>query len=80
MKRLSLVLILALAAAGAQAQVHFGSNVYIGGHDVSHQTFDRRHRGEFHLYNHEPRRAGCAVRRDADGAQTKVCRYKVRRR
>src|ERR1700683_2700241 len=35
-------------APATQAEVRFGSNVYIGGRNVSHQTFDR-HRGEFYL-------------------------------
>jgi hypothetical protein len=66
-----------LMAPSAQAEVRFGDNVSIGGHDVSHQTFDRRHRGVFYLYDRQPPHAGCAWRRNGDGSRTKVCRYKL---
>jgi hypothetical protein len=60
-----------LVATTAQAEVRFGRNVYIGGHDVSHQTFDRRHRGRFYLYNQRPHPAGCAWQANDDGSWTK---------
>ena len=70
------ILAFGLLAPAARAEVHFGKNVYIGGHNVSHQTFDRHRRGEFYLYNHQPHPAGCAWRRNGDGSRTKVCRFK----
>jgi hypothetical protein len=65
-----------LLAPAAQAEVHFGSHVYIGGHNVSHQTFNRHRRGEYYLYDRQPHPAGCSWRQNGDGSQTKVCRYK----
>ena len=73
------VLAVGAMAASAQAEVRFGANVYIGGHNVSHQTFDRRHRGLFYLYDRQPHPSGCAWRSNDDGSHTKVCRYKVLR-
>jgi hypothetical protein len=66
-----------MATQAAHAEVHFGRNVYIGGHDVSHQTFNRHRRGEYHLYSRQPRNAGCVWRRNSDGSRTKVCHLKV---
>jgi len=63
-------------APAAGDEVHFGGNVYIGGHNVSHQTFNRHRRGEFYLYASQPHPAGCAWRRNGDGSRTKVCRFK----
>ena len=40
----ALTLILAVAGPAA-AEVRFGNNVRIGGHDASNQRFDRRNRG-----------------------------------
>jgi len=63
----------------AQADVRFGKNVRIGGHDVSGQTFNKNRRGEFHIYNKQPRRPGCHWRYNADGSRTKVCHWKKKR-
>ncbi|MCW2283016.1 hypothetical protein M2323_000837 [Rhodoblastus acidophilus] len=80
MSRLSAALALALLATpSAHAEVHFGRNVYIGGHDVSHQTFNRHRRGEYHLYRAQPRHPGCVWRRNGEGSRTKVCRFKTLR-
>lgn len=68
-----------LASLPAQAEVRFGRNVRIGGHDVSGQTFNRQRRGEFHLYRSQPRRPGCFWRTNGDGSRTKVCHWKTRR-
>ncbi|QGM96821.1 hypothetical protein [Methylocystis parvus] len=57
----------------AQGEVRFGKNVYVGGHDFSHQTFDRNHRAVVHLYDHEPRNAGCRMRADKAGGSVKTC-------
>jgi hypothetical protein len=54
-------------------QVRFGNNVRIGGHDVSNQRFDRKRRGEFHIYNAAPPTPGCRWRSNRDGSSTKVC-------
>jgi plastocyanin len=66
---------LGLVAPAARAEVVFGNNVHIGGHDVSHQRFDSRHRGVFYLHEGRPRHPGCTVRRNYDGSHTKVCHY-----
>jgi hypothetical protein len=68
-----------LLASSAEAEVRFGNNVYIGGHNVSHQTFNRHRRGAFYLYNQQPHPAGCAWRANDDGSRTKVCRFKTLR-
>jgi hypothetical protein len=62
----------------ASAEVRFGRGVRIGGHDVSNQTFNRKRRGEFNIYNSTPRNAGCRWRANSDGSRTKVCNLKRR--
>ena len=64
------LLVLALPAA---AEVRFGNNVRIGGHDASNQRFDRRNRGAYHLYEGRPRNPGCSWRSDGRGGRVKVC-------
>ena len=76
--RIALTLALGLIASAARAEVRFGNNVHIGGHDVSHQTFDRQHRGEFYIYDRKPHPEGCVWRRNDDGSRTKVCRFQRR--
>ena len=75
-------LILPLAVAvPAIAEVRFGSNVRIGGHDVSNQRFDRRNRGVYHIYEGRPRTPGCSWRSDGRGGRVKVCHLqRIRRR
>ena len=65
-----------LASAPAGAEVRFGKNVRIGGHDVSNQTFNRKRRGEFYIYNETPPKEGCRWRTNSDGSRTKVCHLK----
>ena len=60
----------------ASATVRFGKNVRIGGNDVSNQTFNKKRRGEFNIYNSKPRNAGCRWRANSDGSRTKVCNLK----
>ncbi len=64
----------------ASAEVRFGRNVRIGGHDVSNQTFNRQRRGEFNIYNSTPPNAGCRWRTNGDGSRTKVCNLKRKAR
>jgi hypothetical protein len=64
------------AAAPAKADVRFGKNVRIGGHDVSNQTFNSRRRGEYHIYNKTSANEGCSWRSNGDGSRTKVCHLK----
>ena len=64
----------------AAAEVRFGRNVRIGGHDVSNQTFNRQRRGEFNIYNTTPPNAGCRWRANSDGSRTKVCNLKRKTR
>jgi hypothetical protein len=67
-----------LTVAPAEAEVRFGRNVRIGGHDVSGQSFNRNRRGEFHLHRRQPPRPGCFWRANGDGSRTKVCHLKRR--
>lgn len=62
------------AVAGpAAAEARFGSNVRIGGHDVSNQRFDGRNRGVYHIDEGRPRNPGCTWRSDSAGGRVKVC-------
>jgi hypothetical protein len=63
----------------SQAEVRFGRNVRVGGHDFSNQTFNSRRRAEIYLHEGQPRRAGCRWTRAADGARVKVCHLKTLR-
>lgn len=70
---------LALAAssgitAPAVAEVRFGNNVRVGGHDFSNQTFNARRRGRIYLYDRKPRHEGCVWKADGRGGRVKVCR------
>jgi hypothetical protein len=77
---LSLALPLAVADPAA-AEVRFGNNVRIGGHDVSNQRFDRRNRGVYHIYEGRPRSPGCSWRSDGRGGRVKTCHLqRIRRR
>ena len=75
-------LTLPLAVAGpAAAEVRFGNNVRIGGHDASNQRFDRRNRGVYHIYEGRPRNPGCTWRSDGRGGRVKICHLqRIRRR
>ena len=69
-------LMIALTVAGigrSQAEVRFGRNVFVGGHDFSHQTFNARRRAVVHLYDRTPRREGCVWRADGRGGRVKTC-------
>lgn len=71
---LGILLGLATAAPSpAAATVRFGNNVFIGGHDFSNQTYDRRHRAVIHLYGRTPPRQGCAWYPDGRGGHVKIC-------
>ncbi len=80
MRRLLLAVIIAfwgaLAVEPAAAEVRFGKNVRIGGHDVSNQTFNSKRRGEYYIYNNIPPNEGCRWRSNSDGSRTKVCHLK----
>jgi hypothetical protein len=64
----------------AAAEVRFGNNVRIGGHDASNQRFDRRNRGVYHIYEGRPRNPGCTWRSDGRGGRVKVCHLQRIRR
>jgi hypothetical protein len=68
------------SAVPASAEVRFGNNVRIGGHDVSNQRFDRRNRGVYHIYEGRPRNPGCSWRADGRGGRVKVCNLQRKRR
>ncbi len=76
-KRLPVILagifLFALKCLPATAEVRFGRNVYIGGHDFSHQRYDRKHRAVIRLYDRRLRREGCASRSDGRGGRIKIC-------
>lgn len=81
-----LVVILTLAAlslptlsAPALAEVRLGNNVRIGGHDASNQTFTKKKRGEYYIYDKDPKNAGCKWRKNKDGSKTKVCHLKKKK-
>jgi hypothetical protein len=71
--------VLIAASSAASAEVRFGDNVFIGGHNVSNQTFTHERRGEYHVYDGRPPNPGCAWRANGDGSRTKVCNYQRRR-
>lgn len=71
--RLVTGLFLFIAAFPASAEVRFGKNVRIGGHDVSNQTFTKKRRGLYIIYGKKPPRPGCSWRSNGDGSKTKVC-------
>ncbi|MGL4496482.1 MAG: hypothetical protein ACRCUX_11770, partial [Beijerinckiaceae bacterium] len=66
--------------SSALAEVRFGRNVKIGGHDFSGQRFNAQRRGRIHLYDRRPQNAGCRWVAHRDGARTKVCHLKSRAR
>lgn len=63
----------------AAAEVRFGKNVRVGGHDFSNQTFNRKRRAVITLYDHTPRNPGCVWRADGRGGKVKVCHLRSRR-
>lgn len=65
------------AAAPADAEVRFGRNVRVGGHDFSHQTFNAKRRGLVYLYRGKPAAPGCRWTRRGD-VRTKVCHLQAR--
>lgn len=71
------LLLAAVAMAGAiapaRAEVRFGKNVRVGGHDFSNQTYNRRRRAEIRLYDRNPRNPGCVWRADGRGGKLKLC-------
>ncbi|MFV0369683.1 MAG: hypothetical protein ACK5KM_14615 [Hyphomicrobiaceae bacterium] len=76
---LTVVFSACLLTLPVQAEVRFGKNVRIGGHDVSGQTFNKKKRGRFYIYKNKPRRPGCYWRKNADGSRTKICHWKRKR-
>lgn len=70
-------IMLAGLVAPAAAEVRFGNNVFIGGHDFSHQSFGPRHRAVVTLYDHPIRGAGCVTRADGRGGTVKRCRLQT---
>jgi len=72
---LGLLALLALLTmlSTAQAEVRFGRNVRVGGHDFSKQSFDRKRRAVIHLYDRTPSKPGCVWRSDGRGGKVKTC-------
>ncbi len=67
-------LAVATALPGAtQAEVRFGRNVRVGGHDFSNQTFNRKRRAVINIYDRTPANPGCAWRADGRGGKVKTC-------
>ena len=69
---------LALPSA-ASAEVRFGRNVRVGGHDFSNQSFNRKRRAEIYLYDRTPSRSGCVWRPDGRGGKVKTCHLRQMR-
>lgn len=81
MKLLTLGLMLALVGLSgvpAIAEVRFGKNVRVGGHDFSNQTFNSKKRGEVYLYKGKPRKEGCVWRKGKNGDRVKVCHLQTK--
>ncbi|WP_424360317.1 hypothetical protein [Methylocystis parvus] len=76
LQAIAAVTLLLAAISPALCEVRFGDNVFVGGNDFSNQTFDRKHRAEAHLYDHQPANAGCRWRTNKDGGRTKFCRLR----
>lgn len=76
MRNAVIIAVLAGLALPAAAEVRFGKNVRIGGHDVSNETFTKQKRGRFIIHNTTPKNEGCVLRRNGDGSTTKVCNLK----
>ena len=64
------------SALPAAAEVRFGNNVRIGGHDVSNQTFTKQKRGKFIIHETTSKNEGCVWQKNRDGSKTKVCNLK----
>jgi len=62
----------------ASAEVRFGNNVHVGGHNFSNQRFNRRNRAVIHLHAGQPRNPGCVWRADGRGGRVKVCHLQRR--
>ncbi len=60
-------------SSAASAEVRFGRNVRVGGHDFSNQSFNRQRRAEIYLYDRAPARSGCVWRSDGRGGKVKTC-------
>ncbi len=73
---ITIVLACGLPSGLAQAEVRFGKNVRIGGHDASNQTFNSQRRGRYYIYNKTPPNEGCRWQANRDGSRTKVCHLK----
>lgn len=67
------VAIIGLAVAPASAEVRFGKNVRIGGHDFSNQSYNRKRRAVIHLYDRTPTNPGCVWRSDGRGGKVRIC-------
>lgn len=67
------LVLLTVHTGPARAEVRFGNNVRIGGHDFSNQTFNSKKRGKVYLYENEPANAGCQWKSDGRGGKVKVC-------
>jgi len=71
--RVLALLALLTTMSTVQAEVRFGRNVRVGGHDFSNQSFDRKRRAVIHLYDRTPRQPGCVWRSDGRGGKVKTC-------
>jgi len=60
-------------ASTAEAEVRFGRNVRVGGHEFSNQRFDRKNRAVIHLHERTPSNPGCVRRPDGRGGRVKTC-------
>ncbi|WP_420100689.1 hypothetical protein [Bosea sp. (in: a-proteobacteria)] len=62
----------------ARAEVRFGGNVRVGGHDFSHRSYDRKRRAVIHIHEGRPARPGCSWRADGRGGRVQTCHLQRR--
>ncbi|MFS2327378.1 hypothetical protein U2P60_18495 [Brucella sp. H1_1004] len=62
----------------AGAEVRFGKNVRVGGHNFSNQTFNSKRRAEIYFYKGNPGNEGCVGRKGNNGDRVKVCHFQTK--
>jgi hypothetical protein len=76
---LATLVFVAMSASPSAAEVRFGKNVRVGGHDVSGRTFNSQQRGAYYVYEGQPPIPGCRTVKNRDGSTTKVCHLQRKR-
>lgn len=61
------------------AEVRFGKNVRVGGHDFSNRTYNKNKTAQIYLYDKKPKNEGCKWVKQRDkngkltGKKTQIC-------